>query len=133
MKRAFELDGIRCDSLDHFYDEVTRVLGLAKWGRNLDALNDILRGGFGTPEGGFLLRWRNSDEARRMLGFGETLKFLERKLTRCHPTNVESTWADIAAVRRKEGPTLFDMLVEIIRDHGIGGKQAKDGVDLELV
>ncbi len=133
MKRVFEIDGIRCDSLEHFYDEVTRVLGLVKWGRNLDAFNDILRGGFGTPEGGFVLQWRNSEEARRMLGFPETLRYLAQKLTRCHPTNIESTWADIAAARRNEGQTLFDILVEIIRDHGQGGTQASDGVDLELV
>ncbi len=68
-----------------------------------------------------------------MLGYTETLKFLERKLTRCHPTNVESTWGEIAAARRREGPTLFDILVEIIRDHGRGGKQESDGVELELV
>jgi hypothetical protein len=31
------------------------------------------------------------------------------------------------------GPTLFDMLVKIIEDHGPGGSEAEDGVTLELV
>ena len=40
----------------------------AYWGRNLDAFNDVLRGGFGTPEGGFTLRWKNHATSRRRLG-----------------------------------------------------------------
>ena len=28
------------------------------------------------------------------------------------------------------GPTLFDLLVEIIREHGVGGEEAEDGVGL---
>ncbi|GAB3742064.1 hypothetical protein GCM10027598_73460 [Amycolatopsis oliviviridis] len=35
--------------------------------------------------------------------------------------------------RRGEGPTLFDDIVDIIRDHGPGGTEAEDGVFLELL
>ncbi len=40
--------------------------------------------------------------------------------------------AELAAARRGEGQTVFDVLVEIIRDHGPGGAQEEDGVLLEL-
>ncbi|MCC6741170.1 MAG: barstar family protein [Planctomycetia bacterium] len=67
-KRVFILDGTRFSTLDGFYDEVSRVLVPgAKWGRNLDAFNDILRGGFGTPAGGFVLRWTHAGRSRRTL------------------------------------------------------------------
>ena len=39
-----------------------------RWGRNLDAFNDILRGGFGTPEVGFTLVWRNAHTSQQRLG-----------------------------------------------------------------
>lgn len=73
-KPVFEIDGRNFDSLDGFYDEVTKSLGAAPWGRNLDAFNDILRGGFGTPDDGFVLRWVNSERSRVALGYGATVK-----------------------------------------------------------
>ena len=51
--------------LEHFG---RRVIPGASWGRNLDAFNDVLRGGFGTPEGGFTLRWKNHAKSRKRLG-----------------------------------------------------------------
>ena len=53
----FVLDGRSFRDLAGFFDAGTIALGTGSWGRNLDAVNDILRGGFGTPEGGFVLRW----------------------------------------------------------------------------
>jgi RNAse (barnase) inhibitor barstar len=70
----FEIDGASFETLEGFYDEVSRVLVRGRfWGRNLDAFNDILRGGFGTPDEGFVLRWRNHDLSRRRLPEFETL------------------------------------------------------------
>jgi len=59
--KEYEIDGSRFTTLEEFYDEIERALDLKSddWGRNLDAFNDILRGGFGTPEEGFTLRWKN--------------------------------------------------------------------------
>ena len=65
---VYVLDGSACTTLDTFYDEVSRkLIPGARWGRNLDAFNDILRGGFGTPAGGFTLRWVHSGVSRRTL------------------------------------------------------------------
>jgi RNAse (barnase) inhibitor barstar len=91
------IDGARFADLDGFAREFSRLLRDYTWRGNLDAFNDILRGGFGTPENGWVLRWLNSERSRNALG-----------------------------------PTLFDQLVDIIRDHGPGGAQWRDGVVLEL-
>ncbi len=132
-KPVLDVDGAGFDTLDGFYDEVERkLIPGAYWGRNLDAFNDILRGGFGTPEGGFVLRWVNSARSRASLGMPETIRFLEAKVRRCHPSNVAAVQADLEAARRGEGETLFDILVDIIRVHGAGGDEADDGVELEL-
>jgi len=67
-KKTYEIDGERFTNLEGFYDEIGRVLAPgAKWGRNLNAFNDILRGGFGTPDGGFILRWTNAQISKQRL------------------------------------------------------------------
>jgi RNAse (barnase) inhibitor barstar len=133
-KPTFEIDGARFDTLEGFWDEISaRLIPGAEWGRNFDAFNDILRGGFGTPAGGFTLRWLNFQRSREALGWAETIRWVESKLKCCHPSNVASVQQDIKAARRKEGPTVADILVEIIRTHGAGGSEESDGVELELI
>ncbi len=68
-KEIYEIDGGDFRDLQEFYDVISRVLipGV-DWGRNLNAFNDILRGGFGTPDVGFVLRWKNSSVSRKRLG-----------------------------------------------------------------
>jgi RNAse (barnase) inhibitor barstar len=128
----FILDGTSFDDLAGFFTVITRTLGVAGWGRNLDAFNDILRGGFGTPEGGFILRWANSAVSAHRLGWPETIRFIEGKLTTCHPSQIPKVEADLAAARRGQGQTLFDIITSIIRAHGPGGIEAEDNVHLIL-
>jgi len=130
---VLEIDGAQFDDLEGFWDEVSRqLIPGAEWGRNLDAFNDVLRGGFGTPEGGFVLRWTNSAHSRVSLGYQETVRWLERKIGQCHPDNVAAAHADLEAARAGQGATLFEILVEVIRAHGEGGDEAEDAVELQL-
>jgi RNAse (barnase) inhibitor barstar len=132
-KAVYEIDGDDFTTLEEFYDVISRVLiPGADWGRNLNAFNDILRGGFGTPEDGFLLRWANSALSRERLGYPETVRQLQRRLARCHPSNRQSVGEDLEQARRGIGPTVFDWLVEIIQVHCAGGEEAEDGVELIL-
>src|SRR3954451_19228666 len=108
---VYEIDGCDFSTLQEFFDVISRVLVPgAEWGHNLDAFNDILRGGFGTPEGGFVLRWRNHEASRERLGYVETGRQLERKLGRCHPSNAALVLAELAQAHAEEGPTVFDWL-----------------------
>ncbi len=132
-KPVIELRGDRIHDLESFWDEVSRsLMGGTYRTRTLDGFNDILRGGFGTPEGGFVLLWLDSETSRAALGTPETVRYLERKVHTCHPANVPSIQEELAKARRGEEPSLFDTLVELIRDHGAGGTEEEDGVDLEL-
>ena len=90
-------------------------------------------GGFGTPPGGFVLRWANAREARANLGYPATVAYLEAKVRRCHPENVSSVQADLEAARRNEGQTLFELLLEILAVHGPGGVEDVDGIDVDLL
>ena len=132
-KTTYEIDGSRFGTLEEFYDEIGRVLiPGAEWGHNLDAFNDILRGGFGTPDGGFVLRWVNSEISRDRLGQAETVRQLERHLEGCHPSNRPSVARDLEQARRGQGPTVFDWLLGIIAVHATGGREQEDGVELVL-
>jgi hypothetical protein len=128
----FVLEGASFDDLVGFFAAVTQTLKITGWGTNLDAFNDILRGGFGTPEGGFVLRWSNSQVSAERLGWPETIRFLEKKLTTCHPDNIPSVRAELAAASRGEGQSVFEIVVGIIRGHGPGGDECEDNVHLIL-
>ena len=117
-KQTYTLDGTAFSTLEDFDDHVSRVLiPGTTWGKNLDAFHDILSGGFGTPDGGFVLVWERSDLSRDRLGYPETVRQLERRLERCHPTWRPLVEGELYLARRGTGPTVFDWLVEIIRRH----------------
>jgi hypothetical protein len=133
QKARYEIDGNDFSTIAEFFAEISRVLiPRAIWGHNLNAFNDILRGGFGTPEEGFILRWKNSRLSRERLGYPETVRQLESYLGCCHPTNRQQVAEDLEKARTKVGPTVFDWLVEIIQIHCPGGREEEDGVELVL-
>lgn len=132
-ERIYEIDGRDFATLEEFFEVVGRTLiPGAVWGRTLDAFNDILRGGFGTPEGGFVLKWSNSQRSRERLGYPETVRQLEMQLARAHHTNRQDLMRKLELARNHVGPTVFDRIVDIIRDHGPAGKQVEDAVECVL-
>lgn len=69
MGKIYTIDGDSFNNLEGFYEEVSANLIPGKhWGHNLDAFNDILRGGFGTPEEGFVLVWKNARKSKVDIG-----------------------------------------------------------------
>jgi RNAse (barnase) inhibitor barstar len=129
----YVIDGLRITSLEAFYEEVSRsVIPGYRWGRNLDAFNDILRGGFGTPDEGFTLRWSHSAFSKEQLGYPETVRQLEKRLGRCHPSNRESVQRKLSDARAGVGPTVYDWLIEIIHVHCAGGEESHNNVRLVL-
>ncbi|MGH6861799.1 MAG: barstar family protein, partial [Phyllobacterium sp.] len=55
MKTTFTIDGNRICDIPSFYEEINRVFMAGEdWqlSANLDALNDMLHGGFGAIKGG---------------------------------------------------------------------------------
>jgi len=132
-KRVFEIDGSRFSTLEGFFEEVGSVLVPGcNWGRNLDAFNDILRGGYGTPDGGYILKWKNSNLSRERLGYAETVRQLEHRLQHCYPSNLNRVSNDLANARSNIGPTVFEWLIEIINVHCAGGEEHQDGIELVL-
>lgn len=62
-QKKFEIDGKDFSDLKEFYDIIGKqIVEKNDWGKNWDAFNDILRGGFVKTEYGepFILIWKNS-------------------------------------------------------------------------
>ncbi|WP_257178964.1 MULTISPECIES: barstar family protein [Bradyrhizobium] len=132
-KPELRIDGSEFSTLEGFYEQVSLcIIPGAKWGKNLDAFNDILRGGFGTPDEGFVFCWDNHETSKRNLGYDETARQLRKRLERCHPSNRARVESQLAEALRHEGPTVFDWLIEIIGCHCPGGDEAEDGIELTL-
>jgi len=65
-------------------------------------------------------------------GLSRNCAELELRLARCHPTNCVRLSQDVKQAQAQQDPTVFDWLVEIISDHGPGGREAEDRVELVL-
>jgi RNAse (barnase) inhibitor barstar len=121
-KQSIFLNGNNFSDLESFYDEVDRVLIKDldwKTGHNLDAFDDILRGGFGVVEPGeaYKIIWQNASKSKNDLGYTETIRYYSRKLHDSHPSNVEIIRSRLQEVTIGKGQTLFEILVEIIKSH----------------
>jgi RNAse (barnase) inhibitor barstar len=122
MKKEIILDGNNFSSLAEFYEEIQNKLTKdLDWeiGRNLDAYNDVLRGGFGVYEyeEAIKLLWKNSEKSKKDLGFPETIKYIEKKLKTCHPTNISFVKNDLEEAKKGSGKTLFEIIIDIIHEH----------------
>ncbi len=133
-KQVYVIDGTQFSSLEEFARYFSKVaLSDYQWNGNLDAFNDILRGGFGTPEEGFILRWENSALSRKRLGYPQTVALLKKIIRNCHPSSIPKVKSELREAKRKRGQTLFDLVVEIIQVHGPDGDESEDGVELQLL
>lgn len=131
-KQTITIDGACFETLTQFFAHFQEQALDRAWGHNLDAFNDVLRGGFGTPEDGFILRWKNHHLSRSRLGHAETARVLRARLQTCHASNSEAVRQALAQAEASEGETIFDTLVTIIKRHGPGGREQEDGVQLHL-
>jgi RNAse (barnase) inhibitor barstar len=125
MNQKYLLKSESFSTLAGFYDEIGRLLLPNDfWGKNLDALNDILAGGFNIPESPFELIWDNVSKAKQDLGFEETENWYKRKLEK-QPENQVYLLSRINEMRDRSGETLYDMVFEILaensRSHEVNG------------
>jgi len=123
-RKRFIIDGSHFDSLDSFYDEIERVLcSDFHMGRNLNAFNDVLRGGFGKYEyeEPIDLTWRHSEKSRHDLGYKETVKYCRKSFFYCliagPYSNLSKIRDDLKRAKAGEGETIFDELIDIIKDN----------------
>jgi RNAse (barnase) inhibitor barstar len=121
MKKRFIIDGDNFSDFQGFTKEFSfKVLSNKHiWKGNLDAFNDILRGGFGDIEEDDEVEivWKNSKKSINDLSYDETIRRLNEILVNCHPTNKEFVLQKIRLAESNQGSTVFDLLIEIVKEH----------------
>lgn len=108
--------------MESFYNEIDRVLTKNldwKTGHNLQAFNDLLRGGFGVYKEGkpIKLIWKNISKSKVDLGFEETKKWCEQNIVLNRFGNKRFFEDTLKELTENNGQTLFDIFLEIISEH----------------
>jgi len=122
MPQQLVIDGSRIRDIASFYDEINRVfMADAGWtlAHSLDALDDMLYGGYGALDGNapVTLVWTNHEENRRDLGLDATRAFLSAKLDKPGMFDSALIQRKLDALEAGTGQTFFDIVLEIIASH----------------
>ncbi|MGE4322284.1 MAG: ribonuclease inhibitor [Sphingobium sp.] len=88
-------------------------------GQSLDALDDMLYGGYGAAQGGgsIILIWRQMEKNRFDLGVEATRAYLEAKLDQPDRFDIARVRGALAALDAGDGPTYFDIIGQILAGH----------------
>jgi hypothetical protein len=117
--KSYIIDGANFTNFIEFTQEFNRAFADigANWNGNLDAFNDYLDWPTLETDGKYRLIWRHSGVSRQRLGYSEAAIWLRERMQHCHPTNVAHFTTRLLAAKQRQGPTLFDDLISIIREH----------------
>jgi RNAse (barnase) inhibitor barstar len=116
------IDGAAVHDIPSFYDEINRVfMSGESWrlGESLDALDDLLYGGYGALHGrsGARVVWTDHEASRRALGRETTIAYHRSKLERPGVFNAERARSAIADLEAGTGETYFEIVLAILADH----------------
>jgi len=119
--RTLIVDGNNIHDIPSFYDEINRVFMAGeswKLGVSLDALDDLLYGGYGAAQGcdAVTLVWLHTDKTRSALGVDATRAHYRSKLGQ-PAFNQARLHVQLAELDAGSGPTYFDIVMEIIASH----------------
>lgn len=122
MSTELRIDGAAVRDIPSFYDEVNRVFMTGEtWrlGESLDALDDLLYGGYGALAGRseVCVVWTDHELSRRSLGRETTIAHHSAKLARPDVFDPERARSAIADLEAGAGSTYFDIVLGIFADH----------------
>lgn len=122
MTTPLTIDGSAIHDISSLYAELNRVLMPDEdWtlGESLDALDDLLYGGFGLLDGSAPVHvvWRDHATAHAALGVETTRAWYERKLARPEVYSASAASAAIAALDAGTGPTYVELVLQVFASH----------------
>lgn len=120
--RHLTIDGALITDIASFYAQIDKVfMDGESWtlGQSLDALNDLLHGGYGAAAGfdRVVVTWKDIDRSRAALGPDVTRRFLEERQKLRAMFNGRPIADQLAELERGEGTTYFDIVMEVFADH----------------
>ncbi len=121
MSLTLTLNGAAITGIPSFYAELNRVfMADEDWrlGESLDALNDLLYGGYGALHGAdtATIIWTDFEQSREALGLAATRAWLQAKIASPH-FNTDLFTRELAALEAGAGQTYLDRILEVFVDH----------------
>lgn len=122
MPLTLQIEGDAIQDIDSLYAELNRVfMACEDWqlGPSLDALDDLLHGGYGALAGHdqATLVWRDIAHSRAALGVDATRRWLQAKLDGPGHFNAQAISHQLEALQRGDGQTYFEIVMEIFASH----------------
>lgn len=120
---TFTLDGTAVRDIPSLYAELDRVLMPdEEWtlGASLDALDDLLYGGFGrlaTAEPPVRIVWTDAAASRGALGRAATIAYYREKVARPDVFDAKRFTRLLAEAEAGRGPTYFDLVLDVFATH----------------
>ena len=120
--KKLTIQGSAIHDIQSFYDEVNRVfMADEDWqlGPSLDALDDMLYGGYGVlfDAGNVELHWSDIEHSRQSLGVEATRAYYLDKLAQPDRFDVARFQKALAELDAGRGETYFDIVMRIIAEH----------------
>lgn len=120
--RTLIIEGSNITDISSFYDEINRLFMFGedwKIGSSLDALNDVLYGGFSgmTANEPIQITWKNIESSKKALGYETTRAYYLKKLQPDSPFNKQHFQEQLEKLDNNTGTTYFDMIMEVIHEH----------------
>ena len=121
-EQILTIDGARINDIAGFYAEINRVfMSQGDWqlGISLDALDDMLYGGYGAAQGNapVRLRWLNAEHSRSRLDIAATRAHYLEKLSRPDTFSYQHWLGKFHALEVGQGPTYFEQICQVIAGH----------------
>lgn len=122
MSLKIEINGTGIFDIPSFYAEINRVFMEGEdWqlGSSLDALNDLLYGGYGTLKDAETAEiiWNDSEVSKDALGFDTTKAFYLNKLNPESPFDKPYIRSKLEELEHGTGQTYFEIIQEIFEEH----------------
>ena len=122
MKKEIQIDGAKIQDLTSLYKEFNdKLMPNEDWelGESLDALDDLLYGGFGEINGNEAIRlvWTDFERMKEFFGYDFTLNFYQNKLKYPEIYNKDLIKNSIDELQNGNGKTYFEIILEIIESH----------------
>jgi hypothetical protein len=120
--KTLRIDGASVHDIPSFYDELNRVLMVGidwRLGASLDALADVLYGGYGALDGDEAVRLVLGDDRRlrEVLGVEATRRHHLAKLDQPERYDVALIEERLRALDAGTGPTYYETVREILAEH----------------
>ncbi|HFT7410733.1 TPA: ribonuclease inhibitor [Stenotrophomonas maltophilia] len=122
MTIVLQIEGAAINDIPSLYAEINRVFMAGEnWQLrpSLDALDDLLHGGYGVLAGHdrAAVIWGDIEHSRAALGRTTTCQWLQSKLEAPGTFNTRTIALQLDALQRGLGQTYFEIVMEIFASH----------------